>query len=91
MTSTNVLLGAIAGIIIFLGLPIARWKGASERLRGILALASAGVILFLVIEVGYHAMETVETSAKGGVATEALLQGIVLVAGFLIGLVGLAS
>lgn len=90
MISTNVLLGAIAGITIFLGLPIARWKGASERLRGMLALASAGVLLFLVIEVGYHAMETVETSAKGDVATSALLQGIVLFGGFLIGLVGLA-
>lgn len=90
MISTNVFLGVIAGITIFLGLPIARWRGASERLRGVLALASAGVLLFLVIEVGYHAMETVETSAKGGAASTALLQGIVLTGGFLLGLVGLA-
>ncbi len=90
MFSNNVLLGVIAGITIFLGLPIARWQRASERLRGILALASAGVLLFLVVEVGYHAMETVEMSAKGGAGNTALLQGIVLVAGFLVGLVGLA-
>ena len=83
-------LGIIAGITIFLGLPIARWHRASERLRGILALASAGVLLFLVIEVGYHAMESVETSAKAGGVNTALLQGTVLVAGFLVGLVGLA-
>lgn len=90
MISTNLLLGAIAGITIFLGLPIARWRGASERLRGILALASAGVLLFLVVEVGYHAMETVETSAKGGLANTAIVQAIILVAGFAVGLVGLA-
>ncbi|MCC7307695.1 MAG: hypothetical protein IT173_09015 [Acidobacteria bacterium] len=90
MISTNILLGAIAGITIFLGLPIARWRGASERLRGILALASAGVLLFLVVEVGYHAMETVETSAKGGLLNTAIVQGIILVGGFALGLVGLA-
>ncbi|KXJ98014.1 MAG: Zinc transporter ZupT [Acidobacteria bacterium OLB17] len=90
MLSNNVLLGIIAGITIFLGLPIARWQRASERLRGSLALAAAGVLLFLVIEVGYHAMEMVETAAKGGTVNYALLQGIVLVGGFLLGLVGLA-
>jgi len=90
MISTNVLLGAIAGITIFLGLPIARWRGASERLRGVLTLASAGVLLFLVVEVGYHAMETVETSAKAGAVNSAILQGFILVAGFAVGLIGLA-
>lgn len=90
MISTNILLGAIAGLTIFLGLPIARWRGASERVRGVLALASAGVLLFLVVEVGYHAMETVETSAKGGLINTAIVQGIILVAGFAVGLIGLA-
>lgn len=90
MISTNLLLGAIAGVTIFLGLPIARWRGASERLRGVLALASAGVLLFLVVEVGYHAMETVETSAKAGTVNTAILQGLILVGGFVMGLVGLA-
>lgn len=61
-----------------------------ERLRGVLALASAGVLLFLVVEVGYHAMETVETSAKGGLVNTAIVQGIILVGGFALGLVGLA-
>ncbi|MFZ1700900.1 MAG: ZIP family metal transporter [Pyrinomonadaceae bacterium] len=90
MISSNVLLGAIAGITIFLGLPIARWRGASERLRGVLTLASAGVLLFLVVEVGYHAMEAVETSAKAGAVNSAILQGFILVAGFAVGLIGLA-
>jgi ZIP family zinc transporter len=53
---TNILLGAIAGVTIFLGLPVARWRRASERLRGLLTLASAGVQLFVIIEVGELAM-----------------------------------
>lgn len=90
MISTNVLLGAIAGVTIFFGLPIARWRGASERLRGLLALASAGVLLFLIIEVGYHAMESVETAAKGSSAAAAIQQGFIFVVGLAAGLIGLA-
>ena len=65
MVSTNILLGAVAGVTIFFGLLIARWRNASERLRGLLALASAGVLLFLIIEVGFRAMETVEAVSFG--------------------------
>ncbi len=53
MFSTNILLGAIAGITIFLGFPIARWRKMSERMRGLLTLASAGVLVFLVVDIGY--------------------------------------
>lgn len=51
MLKTNVLLGAIAGVTIFLGLPIARWRGASERLRGMLTFASAGVLSVPAVDV----------------------------------------
>ncbi len=86
----NIILGAIAGITIFLGLPIARWRGASEKLRGTLALASAGVLLFLVIEVGYQAMESVEVSVQADTFGAALSKILILVAGFAAGLIGLA-
>jgi zinc transporter, ZIP family len=90
LAPTNILLGAIAGVTIFLGLPVARWRGASERLRGLLTLASAGVLLFLIIEVGYHAMESVEATAKGASVSAALMQGLIFAVGVLAGLVGLA-
>jgi len=90
MISTNILLGAIAGVTIFLGLPIARWRGASERLRGMLALSSAGVLLFLIIEVGYRAMETVEVSAMAGATRDATELGLVFFIGFSAGLIGLS-
>jgi ZIP family zinc transporter len=86
----NIILGAIAGITIFLGLPIARWRGASEKLRGTLALASAGVLLFLVIEVGYQAMESVEVSVQADTFGAALSKILILVVGFAAGLIGLA-
>lgn len=90
MIRTNILLGAIAGITIFLGLPVARWRRASERLRGLLTLTAAGVLLFLIIEVGYQAMESVEATAKAGSISAALYQSLIFVVGILAGLVGLA-
>jgi len=88
--STNIALGLVAGMTIFLGLPIARLKGASEAVKGMLALASAGVLIFLIIEVGNHAIEIVESTAKAGDLNLALLQGGIMTFGLLLGLVGLA-
>lgn len=88
--SSNVVLGAIAGMTIFLGLPVARWKGASEKLRGALALGAVGILLFLIIEVGSNAIEIVEASAKSGDLNRTLWQGVLLIVGLVIGLVGLA-
>ena len=84
----HVLLGAIAGLTIFLGLPIARWRAVSDRMRSVLALSAAGVILFLLIEVGFQAMQRVEAAALSGAGV--LVPGLLLVGGFAMGLVGLA-
>lgn len=91
MVRTNILLGAIAGATIFLGLPVARWRRAPERLRGLLTLTAAGVLLFLIIEVGYQAMESVEAAAKAGPLNAALYQCLIFVLGISAGLVGLAG
>ena len=88
---TNIALGLIAGMTIFLGLPIARIKTVSDAFRGMLTLASAGVLIFLIIEVGHHVMDTVEASAKTGDLNLTLLQGAILTLGLLLGLVGLAA
>ncbi|MDZ4834618.1 MAG: ZIP family metal transporter, partial [Candidatus Melainabacteria bacterium] len=88
--SSHLALGAVAGLTIFLGLPIARWKRASERLRGMLALVSAGVLIFLIIEVGYHAIEILESAAKSS-STAVLPQFCIFILGLVLGLIGLAS
>lgn len=90
MFSTNILLGAIAGITIFLGLPIARWRKMSERMRGLLTLASAGVLVFLVVDIGYQALESVEVTAKSGSIGDTAWQVLILFVGFALGLIGLA-
>lgn len=85
---THVVLGAIAGVTIFLGLPVARWRGVSKRVSGLLALTAAGVVVFLLIEVGFQAMQRVEGAVlggQGGITAAGILAG-----GFALGLVGLA-
>ncbi|HKO99329.1 MAG TPA: hypothetical protein VJU86_20185 [Pyrinomonadaceae bacterium] len=90
MISTNILLGAIAMVTLFLGVPIARWRRASERSRGMLALVSAGVLLFLIIEVGYRAMGAVEVSARAGEMGHATQLGLIFFIGLSMGLIGLS-
>ena len=90
MIPTNAILGAIAGVTIFLGLPVARWRGMSERVRGVLVLASAGVLIFLVVDIGYQALESVEVTAKSGTTGDTAWQILILFVGFALGLIGLA-
>jgi zinc transporter, ZIP family len=58
------LLGAIAGFTIFLGLPVGRIGNLSRPLRAFLNAASAGILVFLLIEVFGHAFEPVEEAVE---------------------------
>lgn len=86
---THSLLGALTGFTIFLGLPIARWKGAPKALRAALAQGATGILIFLTIEIGSRAMELSEEAMK-----DSLAHGLGLVAllfgGIALGLIGLA-
>jgi ZIP family zinc transporter len=86
----GMLAAAIAGSTIFLGLPVARLSGASERLRAVLSLVAAGVLLFLIIEIGHEAIERVEASVRDASASAALQSGLLFVTGLTAGLIGLA-
>ncbi|MFQ5736201.1 MAG: cupredoxin domain-containing protein [Thermodesulfobacteriota bacterium] len=86
------LLGAIAGFTIFLGLPVAIFTTRS-RLRAFLSSLSVGVLIFLLIEIAYKSLEIVEEAMKSGflgagLSRPLLLLGI-LVAGLSAGLLGL--
>lgn len=54
------LLGAFAGLTIFLGLPLAFLRGAPQGLRMFLNMLAAGVLLFLLFDVLVEASEPVE-------------------------------
>jgi zinc transporter, ZIP family len=88
------LLGAIAGFTIFLGLPIAGLQNLSLKKRGFLNAFAIGILVFLIIDVFSHAWESTEEAAKDVVAGKAPLSSavvslIAMFGGLGIGLLGL--
>ncbi len=91
------LLGAIAGFTIFLGLPIGRLRRASPRLTSLLNALTIGVLLFLLWDVLGHAVEPIDTALEaarghGGSAWLPFLGlAVVLFAALAVGLLGLSG
>jgi ZIP family zinc transporter len=93
-TSQILLLGAVAGSTIFIGLPIGRVQNASVALRVTLSATATGILLFLLYDVLANGVEPVETSLKAAVHTGgswADFAGLaaLLALGFGVGLLGL--
>jgi ZIP family zinc transporter len=63
-TGQTVLLGGIAGVTIFLGLPMGRLRNPAPRLKSFLNAASAGILLFLLFEIFHGAFEPVEQAVE---------------------------
>lgn len=63
MSATQtVILGAIAGFTIFLGLPVGRLQNLSGPARAFLNAIAIGVLVFLLVDIWPHAMEPVENA-----------------------------
>ncbi len=61
MSSTAILvLGALAGFTLFLGLPIGRMRTPAIGTRAFLNAAAVGILVFLLWDVLSHAAEPVE-------------------------------
>jgi ZIP family zinc transporter len=60
----TVLLSAIAGATIFLGLPVGRLRNLSTRSQALMTAGAAGVILFLIWDILAQAAEPVEASIE---------------------------
>jgi ZIP family zinc transporter len=92
-TTQTIVLGAIAGFTIYLGLPLGRVRVGSLRTRAFLNATSAGILLFLLVEILGHATEPVEDAVKEAADGQAgWLQFIGLGLTYAIGLgVGLLS
>src|SRR5918995_694222 len=87
-------LGAVAGFTIFLGLPLGRVETVSDRLRAALSSLAAGILIFLLWDVLVHGVEPVEESLEGAVAdggSWAKFAGLtfLLAAGLIFGLMSL--
>ncbi len=93
--SETVLLGALAGFTIYLGLPFARFQLLGTRARVALAMFAVGVLAFLFVDVMEHGFEIVEeavTGYKDGSETLGHAVGLALLlgGGFAMGSAGLA-
>ena len=88
------LLGAIAGFTIFLGLPIAALQNLSPRKKGFLNAFAIGILVFLIIDVFSHAWESTEEAANDAIVgksslSNAIVSLLAMFGGLGIGLLGL--
>ncbi|MEI7593404.1 MAG: ZIP family metal transporter [Actinomycetes bacterium] len=94
-TAQIALLGAIAGLTIFLGLPVGRIRNPAPRLRAFLNALSIGVLVFLLWDVLSHAFAPVEdalvavTSDHDGSWATFVGLAFVAIAGLTVGLMSL--
>jgi ZIP family zinc transporter len=93
-TAQTILLGAVAGFTIYLGLPLGRVRLAGLKTRAFLNAASAGILVFLLFEILAHATDPVEHAIEEAAAGEAgwgqfTALGLTYAVGFGVGLLGL--
>jgi ZIP family zinc transporter len=90
----TVLLGALAGSTIFLGLPIARMRILGESQRVALAMFSVGILVFLLVDVLGHGFEISEDAVNAysdgtGSLGHAIALALLFTGGFALGSAGL--
>ncbi len=95
MSSTQVLvLGALAGVTIFIGLPLGRVRNPDVRLKAALSGMATGILLFLLYDVFAHGIVPVEEALEeavdeGGSWLEFSWLALLLAVGAAIGLMSL--
>jgi ZIP family zinc transporter len=92
----TVLLGAIAGFTIYLGLPVGRLGRVSDRARVALAMFSVGILAFIFVDVTAHGQEIVETALDSYKRSDASLGHVIglfalLAVGFTAGTAGISG
>ena len=90
MSQTSaVLLGALAGGTIFLGLPVARMRGLPKPVQGFLNAFATGILVFLLWDILSHAGEPVEAAIMDGQRGQFAAMAVIFAAGVGVGLLGL--
>ncbi|WP_037362300.1 ZIP family metal transporter [Amycolatopsis orientalis] len=91
MSSAQIaLLGGIAGLTIFLGLPLGRLRTPLPRMKALLNATATGILIFLLWDVLAHAWEPIDSALSHDRAGSAAGKGAVLAVALGIGLLGLA-
>jgi ZIP family zinc transporter len=88
-TVQTLLLGAIAGLTIFVGLPVGRMQNVSASTKAFLAATATGVLIFLFWDVLSQAVGPVDTALKQGRDGRFAWLAFLLALGFLTGLLTL--
>ena len=88
-TAQTLLLGALAGCTIFIGLPVARLRNVPPNVRSILAAVATGILVFLLWDVLTNAVKPVESALTAGHDGRFLWLATLLTAGFGAGLLTL--
>src|SRR6266566_317471 len=88
-TVQTLLLGALAGLTIFLGLPLGRMQNVTAATKAFLAATATGVLIFLFWDVLTQAVDPVETALKQGRDGRFAWLAFLLAAGFSVGLLTL--
>jgi ZIP family zinc transporter len=88
------LLGAFAGLTIFLGLPLAVVQSVSLKKKGFLNAFAIGILIFLIVDVLSHAWDSVADAATSAFlgkspVGDAVLDLIAMFGGIAVGLLGL--
>ncbi len=88
-TAQTLVLGAIAGFTIFLGLPIGRMQNVSAATKAFLAATATGILIFLFWDVMSGAVAPVEAALQEGRGGRFAWLAFLLTAGFFVGLMSL--
>ena len=92
MTSGQILLlGAVAGATIFLGLPLGRVQSVSVRTKAFLSAIAVGILIFLLWDVLAASVDQVERALTDGRDLRFAWLATLLAGGFALGLLSLAG
>ena len=82
----TVLLGALAGLTIYLGLPVGRIRRLSPQVRTFFSMASAGTLFFLLFDILRQLTEPIEGALQQVTAGQTPVEDFLLLLGtFIIG------
>ena len=88
-TAHILILGAVAGATIFLGLPVARMHGLGPNVRSGLSALATGILVFLFWDVTTSAIDPIETSLNAHHWGKFAELSVLGAAGFIAGLMSL--
>jgi zinc transporter, ZIP family len=88
-TGETLVLGAIAGLTIYAGLPLGRIRGTSPRLRAALSAVATGILVFLFWDVVSHGVAPVEAHLEARSWAAFAGYATLLAGGFAAGLMSL--